>query len=127
MFSRSCSIVTVLLVALTLRSKSELLYFRQLIVLVAYYYTGNSQPIPKTGWEVVNVASVRAAGYPYARVALFSNGGYIVVYPIVDVSTNSSIAAQIFSPTGTSIYGEFKVSGSGVFTAPNVIVFSDNT
>jgi hypothetical protein len=49
------------------------------------------------------------------------------VYPIVDVSTNSSIAAQIFSPTGTSIYGEFKVSGSGVFTAPNVIVFSDNT
>lgn len=96
-------------------------------MLATDYYIVNSQPIPKSGWEVLNVASVPTGGYPFARVTSFNNGDYIVVYPIVDVAANSTIVAQIYAANGTLIYGEIKVSGSGNYTAPNVIAFSDNT
>ncbi len=101
---------------------------RYLIILLATHYAiVHSQPIPKTGWEVINVAKVPSSGYTFARVATFMNGDYIVVYPITYGSIDTSIAAQIFAADGTSIVAEFRVSGSGNYTAPNVITFSDNT
>jgi hypothetical protein len=87
-----------------------------------------SQPIVKTNWQTINQASSPSAGFPLPRVALFSNNDYIVVYPIGTDTASIIIAAQIFYANGSVSIPEFQLTANaGQYTAPNVIVFSDNT
>jgi hypothetical protein len=83
----------------------------------------NSQPIPRTQWEKINVE--RVSPDP-PRIATFSDGSYIVVYIIAAPNSNLAVGS-IFSANGEILVEEFLLPDFPSFNAsPRVLIFSDD-
>lgn len=94
------------------------------IVAVGVVFTTFAQPIPKTSWTAINERALAFSNVSYPRVASFSNGDYVVVYPVV-VGGNgySRIAGKIFDKSGSVKVKEFLLSQDiGPHYGSNVIV-----
>lgn len=107
--------------------------FGKMLAFLTVNFLDMAQPIIKTSWEKVNdgTGSPYLSGRTDARVATFSDGRYIIVYPISNSNTYYSVVGKIFNADGTIFKAEFPLADSALPTdflqAPNVAVFEDDT
>jgi hypothetical protein len=93
-----------------------------------------AQPTIKSNWAQVNenVASPENEMYFVApRAAGFSDGRFIVVYTIVTNTSEAFAVGRIFNADGSVAVAEFALDedkpADALLTAPNVVVFNDDT
>jgi hypothetical protein len=92
-------------------------------LLLLFLGTALSQPLLKKDWT--NVASA-PFGSSDPRVASFSNGDFIIVYEIGGLQ---GVAAQIFDAYGNRKNFDQSLDillQAGNYSAPNVLVFTDD-